>query len=479
MAPAQTPVSIRARVIAAVMVLTGLALTLSGVVIYLQGYSGTTQRVSADLARAADEVALLAAANDPGTGEPFATSEALLRVAMQRAVLAPTEGSFAIVDGRIRWTAQPGVILRPEEDPQLVAAVVPLAQRPEVSEGDLTTRVRDYRYIVVPVRFAETGDTGALVRLADMTVERSVLQPLYLTYGLVALGSLLLVTMLIWLFVGRLLRPVSWMRETAERITETDITQRIPVRGNDDLSALAVTVNNMLDRLESTVRSQRELLDDVGHELRTPLTIIRGHLELLDATDTEDVTATRSLVLDELERMRRLVDDLLTLAKADQPDFIQPEPTDIARLTDETLAKAGTLGDRHWVLDELADCEVELDPQRIAQAWLQLAANAVQYSAVGTGVGMGSRLLRGELWFWVRDEGVGIPEEEWVRVLSRNVTGRAGAGTGLGLAIVASIAQAHHGRVAVESVAGVGSRIAVVIPAAAAWKEFHEPDSDR
>ncbi|MCC6495298.1 MAG: HAMP domain-containing protein, partial [Propionibacteriaceae bacterium] len=366
MATARTPVSIRARVIVAVMVLTGLALMLSGVVIYLQGYAGTTQRVSADLLRAADEVALLAEANDPETGKPFASSEALLRVAMQRAVLPPTEGSFALVGDRIRWTAQPGVILRPEEDQELVAAVVAMAQRPEVSQGELSTRVRDYRYIVVPVRFAATGDTGALVRVADMDAEQAVLRSVYLTYALVALGSLVLVAMLIWLFVGRLLRPLSWMRETAGRITETDITQRIPVRGNDDLSALAVTVNHMLDRLDSAVRSQRELLDDVGHELRTPLTIVRGHLELMDATAPEDVTATRTLVLDELERMRRLVDDLLTLAKAEQPDFVQPEPTDIARLTDETLAKASTLGERHWVLDELVDAEVELDPQRTA-----------------------------------------------------------------------------------------------------------------
>lgn len=471
MAPAKTAVSIRARVIVAVMVLTGLALALSGVVLYLQGYSGTTARVAADLARAVDEVALLAEANDPATGKPFTTSKALLRVAMQRAVLPPSEGSFAVVGDRIEWTAQTGVPLRPEEDPELVAATVPLAGRPEVSQGQLTTRLRDYRYIVVPVRFAATGDTGALVRVADMGAERAVLQTVYTTFGLVALGSLLLVAMLIWLFVGRLLRPLSWMRETAERITDTDITQRIPVRGNDDLSALAVTVNHMLDRLESSLGSQRELLDDVGHELRTPLTIVRGHLELMDAADPEDVAATRALVLDELERMRRLVDDLLTLAKAQQPDFVQAEPTDIARLTDETLAKASTLGERHWVLDQLADAEVELDPQRVAQAWLQLAANAVQYSAVGSTIGMGSRLRDGELSLWVRDEGVGIPEEERTRILSRKVLGGSGKGTGLGLAIVSSIAQAHNGRVTVESVVGVGSRIAVVIPTAASARE--------
>ncbi|MCW5953989.1 MAG: HAMP domain-containing protein, partial [Propionibacteriaceae bacterium] len=342
--------SIRARVIAAVMTFTGLALVLSGVGIYIQGEASTRQRVIGDLGRAPDEVARLAEGNDPETGEPFTGVEALLRASMQRVVHPPSEGSFAILDDRIRWTAPDGVLLRAEDDPELVAAVMPLASGDHVVQGDLTTALREYRYIVVPVHGAVGDPAGALVRVADMGMERAILQPVYLTYSLIAIGTLLLVAMLIWLVVGRLLRPISWMRQTAERITETDISQRIGVRGNDDLSALAVTVNGMLDRLESAVGAQRELLDDVGHELRTPLTIVRGHLELMDAADPGDVTATRTLVLDELDRMRRLVDDLLTLAKAEQPDFVVTEPVDVARLTDETLAKASSLGERHWVL---------------------------------------------------------------------------------------------------------------------------------
>ena len=82
----------------------------------------------------------------------------------------------------------------------------------------------------------------------------------------------------------------------------------------------------MLDRLENAFGSQRELLDDVGHELRTPLTIVRGHLELLDPDDPDDVVATQALALDELDRMHRLVDDLVTLATADRPDFVRPAP---------------------------------------------------------------------------------------------------------------------------------------------------------
>jgi signal transduction histidine kinase len=184
----------------------------------------------------------------------------------------------------------------------------------------------------------------------------------------------------------------------------------------------------------------------------------------MDANDPADVAQTSALAIDEVDRMHRLVDDLLTLAKADRPEFLQPEATDVARLTDETLAKASMLGDRAWVLDELADIETVLDPQRIAQAWLQLAANAVQYSAPGSKIGMGSRVDDGDLRLWVRDEGVGISPEDRERILQRKVRGRTGSGTGLGLAIVSSISAAHHGRVDIESVPGIGSRFSIVLP---------------
>lgn len=469
--------SIRARVIWAVIVLTGLALLLSGVVIVVQGEVSTERRVATDLSRAADEFTQMASGNDPATAAPFTGAETLLRHAMQRTVLPPTEGLFAILDGRIRWTAQEAVPLRPEDDPELVAAMLGLGELNHVSEGSLTTAIREYRYLVVPVQWAEGEPAGALVRVADMDQERALLAPVFNTYALVATGALLLVGMVIWLITGRLLRPLSWIRETAERINETDITQRITVRGHDDLSALAITVNAMLDRLEAAIGAQRDLLDDVGHELRTPLTILRGHLELVDPSDPDEVSATRALVLDEVDRMSRLVDDLLTLAKAEHPDFVIRQATDIGRLTDETLAKASGLGDRRWLLEELADAEVNLDPQRITQAWLQLAANAVAYSAAATSVGLGSRLGSGELALWVRDEGVGIEADELLRVGSRKVRGQVGDGVGLGLAIVNSITAAHNGRLEIESNPGVGTRVTMFIPTNLEDKLEPDPDS--
>lgn len=459
--------TVRSRVIAAVLALTALALTIAGLTAYNLERALAEQRVQGYLDRSVDEFRVLAQQGlDPSTGQRFGNPDDLLRTAMQRQVLAGNESELGIIEGRIAWTAPEGVAFRPEQDPDFVVAVLPLSGLDNVTRTRLTTAQHDYFFAVTPVHFPT--QTGALVHVFDMRAEDQVLQGTYRTYALVALGSLVVVGFLIWLLVGRLLRPIRLLRTTVEDITEHDLSRRIPVQGDDDLSALTGTVNAMLDRLEAAMASQRQLLDDVGHELRTPVTIVRGHLELMDADDADDVRTTRSLALDELDRMSRLVDDLLTLAKAERSDFVQPRATDIGRLTDETLEKARALAPRRWNLDHLADVEAILDPQRIAQAWLQLAANAVAYSPDSTPIALGSAVRAGELRLWVRDQGVGISAEEREHVLSRFGRGAAAPlradGAGLGLAIVDKIVTAHGGRVDIDSTPGLGSTISLVLP---------------
>ncbi|MFT4217107.1 MAG: HAMP domain-containing sensor histidine kinase [Micropruina sp.] len=466
--------TVRARVIAAVLALAALALTIAGLTAYSLELAMTERRVEGYLQRSVDEFRVLACGNsadcspgiDPTTGRPFTSPDDLIRVAMQRQVLAANESELGIVAGKVVWTAPEGIAFRPERDPDFVNAVLPLSQLDHVTRGRLATPLADYSYAVTPVRFPNAH--GALVQTFDMRAEHAVLRATYGTYALVAVGSLAVVGFVIWLLVGRLLQPIRLLRTTAEDITEHDLTRRIPVHGNDDLSALTRTVNAMLDRLDAAMGSQRQLLDDVGHELRTPVTIVRGHLELMDADDSDDVRATRVLSLDELDRMGRLVDDLLTLAKAERSDFIQPHLTDIGRLTDETLEKARGLAPRRWLLDDLVDVEAVLDPQRVTQAWLQLASNAVKYSPPEAPIALGSAVRGNELWLWVRDRGVGISPEDRELVLSRfgrgaNAPLRAD-GAGLGLAIVDKIVTAHGGRVDIESILGEGSTIALVLP---------------
>ncbi len=460
--------TVRSRVIFAVIALTALALTIAGLTAYSLERALAEQRVQGYLDRSAEEFRVLANQGLDSTGRPFleSTVDELLRTAMQRQVLAANESELGILSGRVAWTAPEGVPLRPEQDAEFVAAILPLSNLDYISRTRLSTAQHDYFFAVIPVHFPT--ESGALVHVFDMRAEDRALQGTYGTYALVALGSLLVVGFLIWLLVGRLLRPIRLLRDTAHDITEHDLSQRIPVQGNDDLSALTGTVNAMLDRLESAMGSQRQLLDDVGHELRTPVTIVRGHLELMDVGDPSDVRSTRALALDELDRMSRLVDDLLTLAKAERSDFVQPRPADIGRLTDETLEKARALAPRRWQLDHLADVEAIIDPQRVAQAWLQLASNAVKYSPDDTPIALGSAVRRGELHLWVRDRGTGISPEERDVVPAR-LGGEASAsmsadGAGLGLAIVDKIVTAHGGRVEIESTLGHGSTLTLVLP---------------
>ena len=458
--------SVRTRVLAAVIALTTLALVVAGATAYGLERSRLDQRLDDSLERSVEEFRTLARDGvDPSTGEAFTDVRELLKIALQRTVPSPNEGMFALVGSEIAWTLPTTVRLRLEDDVDLVAAVADASSRASATIRRVTTETADYRVVVVPLTTTPPGEAGALVLAVDRGAEHAALAESYRSYVLVALGAILAIAVVGWFTVGRLLEPIKLLRSTAQEISSSDLSRRIPVMGNDDLAVLTETVNGMLDRLEESFTSQRELLDDVGHELRTPLTIVRGHLELMDPADPTDTAATKDLALDEVDRMSLLVEDLVTLAKARRPDFVIRRPTDVALLTDEVLTKAGPLGDRRWVLDELADVTVEVDPQRLTQALLQLASNAVKFSAAGSTVALGSAVRAGELYLWVRDEGVGIDAADQDRVFDRFERLQPGVeGSGLGLTIVRSIAAAHRGRVEVDSTLGDGTTVLLILP---------------
>jgi signal transduction histidine kinase len=372
--------------------------------------------------------------------------------------------------------------LRLEDDDALVAELAALPTDGDVTLRTTRTPTTQYRYVAVPVSLAAGGEEGLFVVAHDRGAEHASLLATFRTYSLVALASLLVIAIVGWSVMGRLLLPLRLLRSSVQRITQSDLSGRIPVTGSGDLTAVAVAVNGMLDRLESAFDAQRRLLDDVGHELRTPLTIIQGHLELADPTDPDDVRTAHGIALDELDRMRRLVEDLMVLAGAERPDFVRRTPVDLGRLTDEVLDKARTLGDRRWSIGRRAEVVADVDGQRLTQAWLQLAANSVRFSAPGTAITIGSEAAGGVLRLWVRDEGIGLPAAEAAHVFERYDQGqtatsggsqdaakvrarrRSKDGAGIGLAIVAAIAAAHHGTARWEQPDGPGSRFVIELP---------------
>ncbi|MGJ7909069.1 sensor histidine kinase [Actinopolyspora sp. H202] len=278
-----------------------------------------------------------------------------------------------------------------------------------------------------------------------------------------------------WWVAGVILAPVRQVRRTAAEIGERDLTRRIPVEGRDDIAALAEQFNGMLDRLQEAFAAQREFVDDASHELRTPITIVRGNLELLGSDPAEHEEVVR-LCTDELDRMGRIVEDLLVLAKVDRPDFVTPERVLVLELISDIDAKVRALGDRRWILEHVADGEVWVDPQRLTQAMVQLAQNAVQHTEQRSEVRLGCSLTQRTLMLWVSDNGPGVAPERMGHIFERFVhdQGRRG-GAGLGLSIVRAIAEAHHGSVRVRSENGACFEIEIPLRAPDAPSE--EPRS--
>ncbi|HSK28119.1 MAG TPA: ATP-binding protein [Jiangellales bacterium] len=447
------------------LLLTVAGLVVAGVSAYALQSAQVDERVDANLAQEVAEFRELAEGEDPSTGESWTSLRELMLESLRRQVPDTNETLLALVDGRVAFVPPDPRPIALERDP---AAVEELAGTLAAGYGELTSDGERVRYAAVPVRVAGDDARGVFVAAYLADRERAELVALLRTYAFAAAVTLLLVAAVGWVAAGRLLRPISLLREASQRIGENDLSQRIPVgEGDDDLTELARTYNAMLDRLQDAFAAQRRFLDDAGHELRTPVTIVRGHLELMDEEDPGDVRETRALVIDELDRMARLVDDLSTLAKSERPDFLHLDEVEVGSLTDDVLDKVRGLGERDWTLDGRGEALVRADPQRLTQALVQLAANAVAHSEPGSQIGLGSSVDGRVLRFWVRDTGTGIPADELPRIFERFHRGDGhdrAEGSGLGLAIVQAIAEAHGGRVVVVSAPGAGATFTLELP---------------
>jgi signal transduction histidine kinase len=193
---------------------------------------------------------------------------------------------------------------------------------------------------------------------------------------------------------------------------------------------------------------------------------VQGQLEVLP-DNPEAQQRTIELVLDEVKRMGRIVGDLILLAQSDEPDFLRFETVDVAALTNEVREKASALGSRDWRIDAVGRGIIVADRQRLTQAIVQLAQNAVEHTDAGAEIGLGSSVSPGQARFWVRDTGPGVAPEDRDRIFRRFERGadEDGDGLGLGLAIVTAIARAHGGRAALDgSGPGAGATFSITVP---------------
>ncbi len=354
----------------------------------------------------------------------------------------------------------------------------------------VTVDIDGERFRVLAVTLAQGGVAVAEIRVAEALAELDQTLRL-LRRGFLASGALALVAAVVggWLLAGRALRPVERMRAEAATLGAgcapgSPLAARLAEPGTDDeLDRLAGTFNQLLDRLEDAFAAERRFIADASHELRTPLTSMRGNVDVLlrqaraagSAADADTVDALAD-VQREAARMSRLLEDLLTLARADAVAAPAPTATvdlrDVAALALRTAA--GLDRDRPLALvaaDSAPGPMVRGDADRLEQAMLILLDNAMRHSPAGAPVRLELARDGREAVVRVVDQGEGIAAEHLPRIFDRfyrvaAARDRASGGSGLGLAIAQAIVRQHGGSIAAASEVGAGSTFTITLPLA-------------
>lgn len=272
-----------------------------------------------------------------------------------------------------------------------------------------------------------------------------------------------------WIVVGRALRPVDSMRAEVAEISVTDLDRRVSQPTTDDeIRLLADTMNDMLARLEAGTRAQRDFVSAASHELRTPIAVVRHSLEVARAAPTPDWKTVTASVLDENERMQRLVDDLLVIARTDGGTE-RRETWTLVDLDDVVLDEVARLPAAKSIdLSAVSAGQVRGDPEQLRRVVRNLLDNAQRHASTTVAIEVASRDDR--VIVAVDDDGPGIAPEDRTRVFERFVRlddsrTRRDGGFGLGLAIVLDLVERHHGGVEVSTSSRLGgARVTVSLP---------------
>jgi heavy metal sensor kinase len=279
-----------------------------------------------------------------------------------------------------------------------------------------------------------------------------------------------------WFLAGRALRPVDDITLAAQRIAAGDLSQRLTMStAPDEIGRLAGTFNDMIGRLDASFRQIRQFTSDASHELRTPLTVMKGETELVlrRPRPLEDYQSVLESNLEEIDRMTRIVDELLFLSRADMGEVkTESVPVALQSLVEDIHRQATLLGqDRNIevVLGTVMPAVVQGDELRLRELLLNLVENAVKYSHAGGKVEIALLTDSRHASLSVTDQGIGIAPADQARIFDRFfrtdlARSHTKKGTGLGLAICAWIAEAHAGRIDVKSAVGQGSTFTFTLP---------------
>lgn len=372
------------------------------------------------------------------------------------------------------------------QSPNVKSHDVPLSQDAlqHAMKGDTTYESARFpgetlRFISVPILYQgnllNVVQVGTSLKPVEHTLKRllAVLLVLIPVALLVSLGGG-------WFLAGHVLRPVAIMTEAAKKIAAGDLSQRLAVKATgDEIGRLAETFNAMIARLDASFRQIRQFSSDASHELRTPLTVMKGETELVlrRPRECEDYQGVLESNLEEIDRMTRIVDELLFLSRADLGEVkMAAERVELVDLLEDIQQQASVLGQEQGIevlLGTMHPAAILGDELRLRELFLNLVDNAVKYSKPGGKVELSLRAEQSSAKIAIQDYGIGIRPEAIGRIFDRfyrtdEARAHTKKGTGLGLAICAWIAEVHRGQIDVQSRLGEGSTFTVTFPLASA-----------
>ena len=314
--------------------------------------------------------------------------------------------------------------------------------------------------------------------LKNVTQENKIYKRLEYLVILFTIIGVVITVIVSKLLSRRILRPINNVIKTAKSISTDDLSKRIEVpKGEDELQNLTLIINEMLDRLETSFENQKKFVSDASHELRTPLAIIKGYAEIIRKRGTTDIdifVESIDSIISETDNMRNLIQKLLFLAKGDitkiNTKFIDIDANEMVhQIHSDTIVSTKT---HTFHLEMGEDYKIKGDETLLQQAIRALIENATKYSEPNTNVYIKSFVKNGFGRISIRDEGVGISEEDAKRIFERFYRvdlsrTKATGGTGLGLAIVKRIVELHNGKIEVNSKMNEGTEISIILPISA------------